>query len=136
MLAVLTDETDKNARPPELCGKSVRECYQSLGTDWGRNMVGTDIWLRAARRQMVSITRAGGNVVCDDVRFDNEAELIHRLGGVVIEIGRPNLEQMEHASEAGVSPLVLDASILNDGTVDDLRTKLKETCLRMGIRLD
>lgn len=136
MMAVLTSETDKDARPPELCGKSVRESYQSLGTDWGRNMIGEDIWLRAAKRNMESIIKAGGHVVCDDVRFDNEAELIHQLGGLVIEIGRPELVQMAHASEAGVKPLFLDFSILNDSGIDSLHDKIKEACLRMGIRLE
>lgn len=136
MMAVLTSETDKNARPPELCGKSVRECYQSLGTDWGRTMVGEGIWLLAAKRNMETVIKAGGRVVCDDVRFDNEAELIHRLGGVVIEIGRPELVQMSHASEAGVTPLALDFSIFNDGGVEGLHAKIKEACLRLGIRLE
>lgn len=136
MMAVLTSETDKDARPPELCGKSVREGYQSLGTDWGRNMVGEDIWLRAAKRNMENVIKAGGRAVCDDVRFDNEAELIHRLGGLVIEVGRPNLVQMTHASEAGVNPLSLDFSIFNDGEIDGLYDKIKEACLRLGIRLE
>jgi len=135
MMAVLTGETDKNARPPELCGKSVRECYQSLGTEWGRKLVGEDIWLRAAKRQMISAIKNGEHVVCDDVRFDNEAELVHRIGGVVLEIRREGLDQMAHESERGVSPLVLDASLSNDGDLEKLRAALNETCLRLGIRL-
>jgi|DEB19_MinimDraft_3_1074340.scaffolds.fasta_scaffold01949_2 hypothetical protein len=136
MMAVLTDETDKDARPPELCGKTVRECYQSLGTEWGRNLVGRDIWLRAAKRQMGLIAKNGGRVVCDDVRFDNEAELVHKLGGIVIEVRRAGLNRMEHESESGISPLALDASLANDGSPEDLWTKLNEACLRLGIRLE
>lgn len=136
MMAVLTDETDKEARPLELCGKSLRECYQSLGTEWGRHLVGKDIWLRAAKRQMTSVTKNGGRVVCDDVRFDNEAELVHKLGGVVIEVRRSGLDQMGHESEFGISPIGLDASIPNDGSPEDLRAKLTEACLRLGIRLE
>lgn len=136
MLAVLTDETDKEACPPELCGKSVREGYQTLGTEWGRAIMGKDIWLRAVKRQMLLVTGNGGRVVCDDVRFDNEAELIHQLGGVVIEVCRDGLDRMAHESEMGIRPMLRDASVSNNGSVEDLAKAVTEACLMLGIRIE
>lgn len=113
MIAVLTRETDKDALPPELCGKTLREAYQSLGTEWARNMIGQDIWINVARARIQEVLASPDirGVVVDDVRFDNEAELIRSLGGVVIKVNRPNLSAMDHASEFGVSSHLIDAEL-------------------------
>lgn len=134
MIAVLTQEEDKNARPPELCGKSVREAYQSLGTDWGRNMVGEDIWLVAARKRFVrqlKLVEEGiiSGVVVDDCRFDNEAKLIKELGGVVVRIERPGLVAMKHASETGIDDRLVDHVIHNLSGVQQLAEKARDVAL-------
>jgi len=129
MIRCLTPVTDKLARPPELCGKSIREVYQSLGTDWARNMVGGDIWIRAGRQRIDTLmgdVQSGviRGVVIDDIRFDNEAELIREMGGVVIEITRPDSVQMDHASEAGVSRHLIDHSFSNHTDIDSLKCQV------------
>lgn len=113
MLSALVDITDKDATPDVLCGKTVRYAMQSLGTEWGRHLIGQDIWLRASKIQ-IEVLRAFGviGITCDDVRFDNEAMLIRELGGVVIEIIRPGLPRMDHPSEAGVSAHLIDHRII------------------------
>jgi hypothetical protein len=52
---------------PEL-GVTPRHLMITLGTEWGRDLVHADIWVRlwAARAECLP------NVVADDVRFDNE----------------------------------------------------------------
>jgi hypothetical protein len=91
---------------PLLCGQTPRFAMQRLGTEWGRNTIGPDIWLRAAEHRIKQLHSQWDNVVIDDVRFDNEALLIAELGGVVVRLHR----QIEteptvaaHASERGVS---------------------------------
>lgn len=129
MIGVLTEEKDKTACPEELCGRSVREAYQLLGTEWGRNMMGEDIWLRAARRRIAAHLRdvAAGlaaGVVIDDCRFDNEAELVRSLGGIVIRVERPGLVQMSHASEVGVDDMLVNYTLRNDDTLQSLLDKV------------
>jgi hypothetical protein len=112
MLAALTPETGKDATPYVLCGKTLRHAMQTLGTEWGRNLIGDDIWLRAARVQIQTMqaARAPG-ITADDVRFSNEAELIREMGGIVIELVRPGLTRMEHVSEAGIRRELINATI-------------------------
>ena len=96
-----------------LGGRTPREAMQSLGTDWGRQLIDPELWLRAARHRAVLALDAGERVAFDDVRFDNEAEMIRRLGGVVIHVERPGMPCIApaHASEAGISPALVDATI-------------------------
>lgn len=80
-----------------LCGQTPRHAMQTLGTEWGRNMIGADFWVNAWRA-----TRPSGAIVADDVRFPNEAAEIRRLGGIVVRIftveDALNEDEM-HASE-------------------------------------
>jgi hypothetical protein len=128
MIQVLTLCRDKNERPEALCGKSIREAYQSLGTDWGRKMIHDGIWVEIGRRaityELLCEDRHG--VVIDDLRFNNEALCIKEMGGVVIEIVRPGLVRIDHASENGVSPEFIDFTIVNDSTIVDLNNKIFE----------
>lgn len=115
LTALGVDVQDKLSTPPVLCGKTVRHALQTLGTDWGRNLIGGDVWVRAA------MAKAEGKpaVVFDDVRFDNEAEAIKEAGGVIWRVTRPGAERMEHASEWGISDSLVDVEISN---ADDLAT--------------
>lgn len=134
MVAVLTEETDKDARPPELCGRSVREAYQLLGTEWGRNMIGEDVWLRAAHRRFTRHLQhirdgALGGLIVDDCRFANEAKLVRELGGIVVRIVRPGLTAMLHASELGFEDDLVDHVIYNDGELFEFVDKVHNLVL-------
>jgi hypothetical protein len=112
MLSAITSIDDKEATPPVLCGKTVRHAMQTLGTEWGRYLIGPDIWIRAAEREYHRILSTGvRGVTIDDARFDNEAQLVHELGGLVIELDRPGSARMAHVSECGISPDLIHATI-------------------------
>jgi hypothetical protein len=112
MLAAITSIDDKEATPPVLCGKTVRHAMQTLGTEWGRNLIGPDVWIRAAERECQRILSTGvRGVTIDDARFDNEARLVHELGGLVIELDRPGSARMAHVSERGINPDLIHATI-------------------------
>jgi hypothetical protein len=103
--------------PHELLGgKTPRFAMQTLGTEWGRDTIAGDLWIRcclaAARRE----AQCGHDVVISDVRFENEAAAIRAAGGVVWHISRPGAakrggprggaarrddRQRRHAREAG-----------------------------------
>jgi hypothetical protein len=60
------------------------------------------------------------------VRFPNEAEAILRRGGIMIEIVRPGVEQMNHASEIPLPKSLLTHTVINDGSVENLFNKLEK----------
>jgi hypothetical protein len=105
-------------------GKSPRELLQLLGTEFGREILGHDVWIRHLMRR-ISWSEAA-DIVVTDVRFANEAAAIRARGGVVVEVVRPNaLEAVSaqartHSSEFGIPDDLIDVTIVNDGSVNDL----------------
>ena len=104
-----------------LCGKTPRYAMQTIGTEWGRELIGPDLWIRA---WLASVDELPPNsrIVADDVRFPNEAEAIFGLGGKLIRITRRELgtapPQNAHISE--LHQLPADTEILNNNSIDDL----------------
>lgn len=102
-------------------GKSPRQLMQTLGTEWGRQIVSPTLWLDLAAREIESNRYCGYHSVVTDVRFDNEADMIRDMGGVIWHIQRENIPQVSaHASESGVSLKSGDIIIDNNGTLNDL----------------
>lgn len=124
-VALLKDREFKEATIPWI-GKSPREMLQTLGTDWGRGMVCSDLWLKIAQRRIES----GGNfVVVRDVRFDNEAEMILGMGGEVWRVDRPGAETcVPHASEKGISDEFVTRVIRNAGALPELAAEVRIAC--------
>jgi hypothetical protein len=109
-----------------LGGKTLREFMQKMGTEFGREMIHPEMWLRALGYRI----RGKEKVVITDLRFPNEAEFIKALGGIIIEIHRPDLERdTSHASEIPLPVNFIDHFIRNDGTILDLQNKVKEIVL-------
>ena len=92
---------DKERIIPNL-GVSARHCLQTLGTEWGRNLISDSIWIDITRHR---IEESDANVfIIDDVRFDNEAEMIRDMGGEVWKLSRSGVNENDaHISESGVS---------------------------------
>jgi hypothetical protein len=88
-------ETDKDAKH--------RKVLQLEGTERGRNIYGEDIWCRHLEAWMYYFATKGfRRFVVTDVRFRNEVEWVHRLGGRVYRItGRGGLTdgRQVHQSE-------------------------------------
>jgi hypothetical protein len=94
---------------PEL-GRSYRYLAQKLGTEWGRNMVHPQLWVKLIemRWQRLQAASLNARLVLTDCRFDNEAEWVRDAGGVVVHIqgsGQFGMseEAKAHSSEAGVT---------------------------------
>lgn len=127
-VARLKDRGVKEAVIPWL-GKSPRQLLQSMGTEWGRQAVHDQIWIRITLDRIRDDLAAGRSVVITDVRFDNEAEAIIKAGGDVWKVARPGWRCLDedaakHPSEAGVNDLLIARTIDNSGTLDDLRAAL------------
>lgn len=105
-----------------LCGKTPRHAMQTIGTEWGRDLIGADLWIRLWQHNMPD-----GNVVCDDIRFPNEAETIQSAGGLVVKINRAGCEPFDgHASETFYN-VPCDIELNNDG--DGFAEKLDKLLL-------
>lgn len=122
----------KDVRQDILCGHSARHAMVTLGTEWGRNIMGPDFWVRIWR-QKVQETPVGVTVIVDDVRFPGEVEAIRELGGFVVSIERPGIRppppsawkfwaERVHESE---SLRLVGPVIVNDGTPQDLLEKFR-----------
>lgn len=106
-----------------LAGRTPRYTMQTLGCEFGRDIMGPSFWVHAWKRACDEALGAGAWGVCvEDVRFPDEAEAIRAKGGKVICIVRPGLTVGSHRSEAmGFSP---DHTIRNDGPVEILCARL------------
>jgi hypothetical protein len=78
----------KETPTPLLCGHTPRHGMKTIGTEWGRNMIGEDVWVRLAMHRVDDLLASGINVVIDDVRFDNEARAILERDGQIITLAR------------------------------------------------
>ena len=112
-------------RPVEACPEhTFRGLLQTLGTEWGRELVNDRIWVGLLHRRVMELSAQGVQVIAvADVRFANEAEYIRARGGEVWRVRRPGTDTpVRHTSEA--AQLEVDAEIENDGTVEELRAKV------------
>lgn len=117
-------QSGKETPHPLLGGKTPRWALQSLGTQWGRDLISPDLWVNAARARAKQWLECGYCPVFDDCRFDNEARMVRELGGYVVEIVRPGLGRGTHESERGVSSELVNLFVLNDGAPTKLHNDL------------
>ena len=90
----------KEVPDPCLGGQTPRHAMQTLGTEWGRDLIAKDIWIEAWRQRVFGFLSRGIDVVCDDCRFEDEAQAVRDLGGHVVEIrGRKAKGKSKHSSE-------------------------------------
>ena len=100
-----------------LGGKTPRYLMQTLGTEWGREMIDPDLWVKACMARVAGSRRYGNPVVISDVRFPNEAEAIRKARGVIWRVVRPGTGATEHSSETSMDAIAADDTIANIGTV-------------------
>lgn len=110
-------------------GTSPRVLMQTLGTEWGRNIIGENLWISAMNRRIAEYALEDVPwddseemeevfVIIPDIRYDNEAEC---LPTNLVKIVRPNVEEVNaHTSEEGISEDWIDIIIYNDDDLDQL----------------
>ena len=99
---------------------SPRYLMTSLGTDWGRKMVRNDIWLLAFRKRIQD--SEADVILVPDVRFNNEASEIIRMGGKIISVQKPVYNPIiSHESEQGIDPSFFSETVQNDGSLEKLQ---------------
>lgn len=100
-----------------LGGKTPRYAMQTLGTEWGRNLVASDLWRSILLNRMNVELERGHRVVIDDVRFENEAKFLMEYGSV-FRIVRFADQKMTHISED--QSFEVNEVINNNGSLQDL----------------
>jgi len=98
-------EGDRSGICPET-GKSYREMMQTLGTEWGRQLMDENVWVNLVNRRWGEVeagchlvneykdykghhAKLAEGMILSDVRFDSEAQWIRDHGGVILEVVRP-----------------------------------------------
>jgi len=113
----------KEKPDPFLNGRSPRHAMQTLGGDWGRDLIDKELWTTAWRNRALNMLNAGRNVVVDDLRYANEEKAIRDLGGMTCLVTRPVTKDVpSHSSEEHV--IDADEVVENTGTVEDLRRRI------------
>ena len=151
-------DPDYKAEPlPEWDGLTPRQILQWTGTELFRErfheLAGWDeatpkVWVRACVNRIEHFLReerrldgytgqllktapyAPLGVVVEDCRFDDEADALRSLGGVLVRVDRPSEQYNKdaHASEGGVS--AVDHVLYNTGSLKDLN---KATSRLVGV---
>jgi hypothetical protein len=115
--AQLEDRVLKEAVDP-FWGFTPRKAMQHLGTEYGRDLLRKDIWIKRAELEVKNNLEQGLKTVITDVRFQNEADWIRaQPNSMLIFIEVPNLvrdEKYQHASEAGITREPTDMLVVND----------------------
>lgn len=126
-------------------GKTVGQLLQTIG-DGLRSLIDPDVWIESL---FAAHNIQEGKFVITDVRYPNEVKAIFHHGGSVVRIGRPlkerkkclegDMRSFDHSSETALDfDFILDEEkvstsplwkvVLNDGTIDNLRDRIKR-CL-------
>jgi|TARA_Y100000310_G_scaffold209854_1_gene210473 dephospho-CoA kinase len=117
-----------------------RRFLQRLGTDAVRDYE-PQAWVRQWRVAVASDCEEWGTdiIIADDVRFENEAAEIHRMGGVLVRVVKPDInadKMSDHVSEQPIPRSYIDYTIQNDGNLEQLRGQveilLRELAKREG----
>jgi hypothetical protein len=120
---VWSDEFKEETHPVFL-GRTGRHILETLGTEWGRNQIGDNLWTHIAMLRAEEAIADGYRIVISDVRFPNEIEAIHKANGLVYYISRPGHDEGEatHVSdEAHKSRELCDYEIINDSSLEDFK---------------
>lgn len=121
-----------------------RKLLQWLGTEWGRDTISKTLWVDIWKAEAIKQHMLGSSeaiIMCDDVRFDNEAETVKSLGGVIIKITSTKSNNridtgagiVHHASESGINEKFLDGHIVNDGSLSDFKLALLDLYNKLGV---
>lgn len=113
----MPEPADRAAKEQPLAGFHFtwREAAQRLGTEWGRSL-DPNIWVKIMEN-VIHRFSDDVQIVFADVRFDNEAEMVRRLGGKILHVTGRAADlgaNAGHASEAGVRWADGDRLITND----------------------
>jgi hypothetical protein len=101
---------DREALLPEW-GFTTRRFLQWFGTE-GMRSFDPDFWVKRMQQSISGLNK----VVITDVRFPNEVEFVHRIGGTIVRIERAGCIDNGHVSN---QKLDADIAMFNCGNLDE-----------------
>lgn len=130
------EELEKNKTVPQeiLSGNTPRYAMQTLGTEWGRELINVRLWTMLVRNKILEEVKNGHtNFVISDLRFDTEYNDMMSYFGYedmdvfCIDRGETNLSSTEqqHASENSFTILPEFVKIHNNGTLEQYLSLLQ-----------
>lgn len=136
---------------------TVRDLLQVLGTEALRDNLHKNVWVNALFADYVCASEGiryekGENTftpkitpitfnpplcpnwIITDCRFPNEAQDITDKGGFILKVTRPGEDlTATHASETALDNWSFDEIIVNDGTLDDLKEKVRLALIKFNL---
>ena len=115
-------------------GATPRQLLQRLGTDVMREHFRGDVWVKALERKLTTGDFCNDHVAICDVRFPNEAEMLHSLGGKVIRVDRDveAREEDQHLSETALDGWSgWDEVINNNSSLVELEANVAKALQRL-----
>lgn len=135
LLGIDSDTLQQIKEKPQdaLCGWSPREVMQMMGQEFGREMIGIDLWVRRVDREIgwltdlreTGVVKKLNGIVVSDVRYPNEAEYI-RERGELWRLTRAGHAVPLHASEAGVTVTDREQILDNDCDLPTLNQRVAQ----------
>lgn len=130
---------EKDAFDPAL-GTSPRALMQFVGTDLFREAlghrfpnIGPYVWVDRMERFLR--TKGDQNWVVTDVRFENEAQRIRSLGGVIVRVHHPaTIEACDHVSEREQERIHAEYTIHNTGDLEYLCSQVHTMMISPSVR--
>lgn len=116
----------------EYWGITPRKTFQFIGTDLFRNQINEilpnvkdNFWVLCLERKYKDIISKDphANIIVTDVRYQNELDMIHNNGGIIIKINRESLSEItdNHESEKHIDNINnYDYCINNNNSVENL----------------
>lgn len=125
------EETDKN------WGITPRTVFQFIGTDLIRKQmckilpdIGEDFWVECLKQKCKKLLESGKSVVISDVRFENEANAIKDLGGIIIRVHRSSANNDDsHESENSLKNIDVTHDIFNNSSLKELYSTINKLIL-------
>ena len=124
---------------PQLTPRYVMQCF---ATDLFRNKFHPDIWVKIVENELNKLIEQNTEqrIVISDCRFENEINMILRLGGKIIQVHReppywfydyrngeePHNIKLIHRSEIEWIRCYRDYDIENNGTMEELYEKIAQ----------
>lgn len=103
-----------------------REIMQKIGTNIIREQIDKNFFCKKMIQELKALIKEdpiyeNAIVIIDDIRFENEADLIRDVGGILFRIVRPTWgDPDEHRSETEGDKISTSVTIFNDSDLDNL----------------
>jgi hypothetical protein len=114
-----------------LNGKTPRHALETLGTEWGRNCMGANIWVEIALNQMKSHPK----VVVSDLRFFGEFDGLQAQKFFIVRIEREGCRPTSsHQSQMEMDLIKADLTVINEQAgPEEFRLAFMESLRREGV---